>query len=502
MLLDLFYILLVVALMPMFVYKAVTQGKYARGLRQRMGHIRRRYSLQPLIWLHAVSVGEVNAARALIKRLREDLPDHELRISATTRTGYTRACELFGKEEVFYFPFDLSWVVSRVVRRLRPSLVILMELEVWYNFMVQADRFEVPVIVANGRMTESSKRTYRLIGALTSRMFRRLRHVFAQDEEIAERFRAVGVPADRLSVSGTMKYDATLVAPEAPGSSELARALGIKATHRLWVAGCTGPGEEEEILTAHQQLLQEGHANVRLAIVPRHPERFAEVASLIRVRGFNLRRRSKHPDLPLEQTAEGPRVMGFGLLDPVGALPRDTVVLGDSMGELEKFYSLARVVFVGRTLVPLGGSDMMEAAGLGKPTVFGPHTFNFAEPVKALLEAEAAFQVADAAELTPILQRLLDDPGFARGIGQRAQEVIINNKGAAERHMKLICEILGKSASHPARTMAPPAEIFHHEGEERHKAKQEKKRKELTTKARRSRREKQRNKTGFPLPRE
>ena len=456
MILDLFYILLVVLLMPMFVYKAVTQGKYARGLRQRMGQIRRRYSLQPLIWLHAVSVGEVNAARALIKRLREDLPDHELRISATTRTGYNRACKLFGKEEVFYFPFDLSWVVSRVFRRLRPSLVILMELEVWYNFMVQADRFNIPVIVANGRMTESSKRAYRLIGALTSRMFRRIRHVFAQDEEIVERFRAVGVPAERISVAGTMKYDSTVVAQEVPGSGELARALGIKATHHLWVAGCSGPGEEEEILTAHQQLLQEGHANIRLAIVPRHPERFAEVASLIRVRGFALRRRSKHPDLPLEQTAEGPRVMGFGLLDPVGALPRDTVVLGDTMGELDKFYSLARVVFVGRSLVPLGGSDMMEPAGLGKATIFGPHTFNFAEPTRALLQAEAGFQIADAGELSPILQKLLGDAGLARSVGQRAQKVILDRKGATEKHMKLICRILGKSAEHTARTCAPP----------------------------------------------
>ena len=458
MILDLFYILLVAILMPMFLYKAVFRGKYARGFSQRMGHIRRRYSLQPLIWLHAVSLGEVNAARALIKRLRGDFPDHELRISVTTRTGYTQACKLFGKEDVFYFPFDLSWVVNRVLRRLRPSLVILMELEVWYNFMMQARRFDIPVIVANGRMTESSKRAYRLLGALTSRMFRRLRHVFAQDEEIAERFRAVGVPAERISVAGTMKYDSTMVGQDVPGSAELARALGIKATHHMWVAGCTGPGEEEEILTAHQQLLQDGHANIRLAIVPRHPERFAEVASLIRVRGFALRRRSKHPDLPLEQTAEGPRVMGFGLMDPVKPLPRDTVVLGDTMGELAKLYSLARVVFVGRTLVPLGGSDIMEPAGLGKPTIFGPHTFNFAEPTRALLGAEAAFQIATAGELSPILQELLRNSGLARSVGQRAQKVILDHKGATEKHMQLICQILGRSSQHHGRTCAAPAE--------------------------------------------
>ncbi len=458
MILDLFYILLVVLLMPMFVYKALTQGKYARGLGQRMGHIRRRFSLQPLIWLHAVSLGEVNAARALIKRLRQDLPDHELRISTTTRTGYNRACELFGKEEVFYFPFDLSWVVSRVFRRLRPSLVILMELEVWYNFMVQADRLNIPVIVANGRMTESSKRAYRLIGALSRQMFRRIRCVFVQDEEMAQRFGAVGVPAERLSVAGTMKYDSTLVGQEAPGTGELARALGIRATHHLWVAGCTGPGEEDEILTAHQQLIQEGHSNIRLAIVPRHPERFAEVASLIRVRGFALRRRSKYPNLPLEETPEGPRVMGFGLLDPVGALPRDTVVLGDTMGELDKFYSLARVVFVGRSLVPLGGSDMMEPAGLGKATIFGPHIFNFAEPSRVLLEVKAAFQIANAAELTPLLQKLLADSALARRVGQRAQKVVLEHKGATEKHMELICRILGKSSRHPVRSSAAPIE--------------------------------------------
>ena len=459
MILDLLYIFLVVLLMPVFIYKAVAQGKYVRGIGQRLGHIRRRYSLQKLIWLHAVSVGEVNAARPLIERIRKDLPEFELRVSVTTRTGHNRACDLFGKEDVFYFPFDLSWVVSRVFRRLRPSLVILMELEVWYNFMSRARRFKVPVIVANGRMTAKSTRAYRMAGRITSRMFRRVSHVFAQDKEIAERFRAVGAPSERVTVAGTMKYDATLVANESPGSEALAQALGIRPTHHLWVAGCTGPGEEEEILTVHQQLLQDGHANIRLAIVPRHPERFAEVASLISVRGFNLRRRSKHPDLPIEQTSAG-----FGLMAPVSPLPRDTVVLGDTMGELTKFYSLARVVFVGRSLVPLGGSDMMEPAGLGKPTVFGPHTFNFVEPVKALLEAEAAFEVNDAAELTPLLKRLLaGEPGTARGIGQQAQQVIRDHMGATEKHMKLICQILGKSAEYPSRSIAPPAKTFHHE---------------------------------------
>ena len=457
MLLDLFYILLAVMLLPVFIYKAVAHGKYARGLGQRMGHIRPHHSLQPLIWLHAVSLGEVNAARPLIQRLRQHLPDHQLRISTTTRTGYNRACQLFSKEDVFYFPFDLSWVVSRVFRRLKPSLVILMELEVWYNFMAQAHRFNVPVIIANGRMSRNSSRTYRLIGAIASRMFRRLTHVFAQDQQIAQRFVDAGVPTQRLTIAGTMKYDATFVGPEVPGTKELARAMGIRPTHHLWVAGCTGPGEEEEILTAHQQLLQERRANIRLAIVPRHPERFAEVASLIRVRGFALRRRSKHPDLPLEQTPEGPRVMGFGLLDPVGALPRDTVILGDTMGDLDKFYSLARVVFVGRTLAPLGGSDMMAPAGLAKPSVFGPHTFNFAQPSQALIDADAAFQINNAAELTPILQRLLSNPTLARTIGRRAQKVIVEHTGATEKHMELIYQILGKSPHHHPRTSAPPA---------------------------------------------
>ena len=149
--------------------------------------------------------------------------------------------------------------------------------------------------------------------------------------------------------------------------------------------------------------------------------------------------------------------MGFGLLDPVGALPRDTVVLGDTMGELTKFYSLARVVFVGRSLVPLGGSDMMEPAGLGKPTIFGPHTFNFAEPVRTLLDGNAAHQFADASELTPVLQKLLSDSAEAKSLGRRAQQVIIEHKGAVQRHMKLICRLLGKSPEHPSRTMAPPA---------------------------------------------
>jgi len=456
MILDLFYILLAMLLMPVFLYKAVVQGKYVHGLRQRFGGIRQRYSLQPLIWLHAVSVGEVNAARPLIARLRNDLPEFELRISTTTRTGYNRACHLFGQHDVFYFPFDLSWVVSRVFRKLKPKLVILMELEVWYNFMIQADRFGIPVIVANGRMTANSVRMYRLAGALTSRMFKRLKHVFAQDQQIAERFRSVGVPAERITVAETMKYDATSVADEAPGAKELAKALGIRPTHHLWVAGCTGPGEEEEILTAHQQLLQDGHANIRLAIVPRHPERFPEVASLIRVRGFALRRRSQHPDLPPEQTAEGSGVISFGLLDPVGVLPRDTVILGDTMGELSKFYSLARVVFVGRTLVPLGGSDMIEPAGLGKPTVFGQHTLNFAQPVQVLLQAQAAFQVNTAFELTPVLKRLLGDQSLARNMGRAAQQAVLDHKGATEKHMKLICGILGKSPTHWPRTIAPP----------------------------------------------
>ncbi len=418
--------LLMIALSPLVIYRMVAQGRYRQGWAGRLGWPPVRKNGGYCVWIHAVSMGEVNAARTLVAELaRQD--GVEIVISSTTDTGLDRARQVYGgNHTVFCFPWDISWFVARALRRVRPDVCIMMEGEVWPNFTAQAYKMNIPVVIANARVGGSKGwPRYQKIAALVRGMFSRLALVLAQDEVHAERFRFLGVRSECVKVNGSLKYDTAQVVDEVAGAGELAEALALKG-ERIWVAGQTGPGEEAMVLDCYAELLKCNELkDLRLVMVPRKPERFDEAARLILERGYELVRYS-------EIKGAEKFVDSFG----------QPVILGDTMGDLRKFYSLAEVVFVGRSLVPMGGSDMMEVAALAKPVVTGPYTENFAETVRLLVESEGVEVVADSVQLGVVVGELLEDTGRAARLGKNGREVIIANQGATKRTVEAVLQLL------------------------------------------------------------
>jgi 3-deoxy-D-manno-octulosonic-acid transferase len=423
---DMVYLLFVVGISPIVIYRVIKQKRYRKGWAQRLGKIKRRFPHKKCIWLHAVSVGEVNAAKTLVSELENRFSDCEIVISSTTDTGFARAMSLFGERfEVFYFPFDLSWSMRRAFDRVHPSLCLLMELEVWPNFIQIAKQLDTPVVVVNGRISDDSFAHYRKIRPVLKKTFGKLSLVLAQTYEYAHRFKELGCPSERVLVTGSLKYDTAQIADKVDGADALAAQLDI-SHERLWVAGATGNDEEAVLLDVYQSLKeQEKFKDLRLAIVPRKPERFNEVAELIKNAGLDVMRYSqvKNSTAPL----------------PVN---NKAVILGDTMGDLRKFYSLATMIFVGRSLVSMGGSDMMEAAALGKCTIFGPYAFNFKQAVEALLAGDGAIMVKNKQELLQMLQKCLCDPDFAQKIAENGREVIKKNQGATAKSIEQIARFL------------------------------------------------------------
>ncbi|MBN2562730.1 MAG: 3-deoxy-D-manno-octulosonic acid transferase [Phycisphaerae bacterium] len=458
LLLDLAYIPLAILYLPWLLYQMLVLKKNRRGWGERFGFIKRRLgpNRKPCIWIHAVSLGEVNATRSLVTEIERRLPAYDIVISTTTDTGYAAARRHYPAKQVFRYPLDFSFVVGRVLDRIRPDAIVLMELEVWPNFVRLARRRGIPVGIGNGRVTEErSMRRFRkpLVRGLTRRMFAGITWTAAQNETYAARFEELGIPKDRIAVTGTMKYDTAIIADSVPGDDRLARALGIDSDRPLFVAGSTGPGEEELLLTSHSELRSD-HPDLQLAIIPRKPERFDEVARLVEARGFECRRRSHHPDSTsrrLQPARTGDDQEGG---DAAASNDRITVILGDTMGELRKFYALADAVFVGRSLVPMGGSDLMEAAGLGCPMCFGPHVENFADVAEQLIRANAAVQLDDPRDLAPTLRRFLEDREGAHVMGRMAQDVVRRNTGATAKTVDLLCKCLGRRANHPASSIS------------------------------------------------
>jgi 3-deoxy-D-manno-octulosonic-acid transferase len=415
---------------PFWLAKPSSRRKILRAFSQRMGHVPARDLSKPGIMIHAVSLGEINATRSLINLLRSQRPGLNFIVSVTTETGYARGQELYGSASdvtLIRYPLDFTPAVDRLLTALRPAVVVLLELEVWPNFIRRCTQRKIPVILVNGRITPGSFRKYRLAQPLVGSMFARLHKVAAQDQEYARRFTQLGVPANRVTVTGTMKFDTAIIADQIGGESELAAAVGLSPSKEpIWVCGSTGPGEEAIVLPIYRNLLQR-FPNLRLVIVPRKPERFDEVANLIATSGLTIVRRSQ-PNTPPPQTSPAP------------------IILGDTIGELRKFYALSTVVFVGRTLVDLGhrqhGSDMIEPAALAKPVVVGPFTANFAEAINCFEQANAMKIVQNPQDLESTIATLLSDSPAAKEMGIRAREVVKNQQGATARHATIILDTL------------------------------------------------------------
>lgn len=424
---DTLYLLAAIAVSPMVLYRMVRHKRYRAGWANRFGRIHRKRRRGKTIWIHAVSVGEINAARTLLDGLKSRFGNFEIVISTTTDTGFARAQALYGSSAVFYFPLDFSFIMRRAFRNINPAVCLLMELELWPNFVRTAKQQNIPVVIVNGRITERSFKKYLKIRPIARRIFRNVTLVLAQTIEYADRFTELGCPEKRVFVTGSLKYDTAQIAEETEVAEQLARKLGI-GDGKLLVAGGTGNGEEEMIINVYNKLKQQGRdfADLRLAIIPRKPERFEQVAELIKKMGLPLVRYSRIK--PAEAVSS-----------PVD---EQAVILGDTMGDLRKFYCLASIAFVGRSLVPMGGSDMMEAAALGKCTIFGPYAFNFKQTVDALLAGQGAIMVEDENDLFETVQECLLEPDFTARIAQNGRDVIKQNQGATAATMEQIAKLL------------------------------------------------------------
>jgi len=421
-LMDICYGLFALICSPVYVPMILGRKKWRANFLERLGIVPRLKSHPLRLWVHAISVGEVEAARSFVPALAEAFPDAEVVISTTTLTGRERAKRLFPDHLIFHFPLDVSPSVMSAISRIKPTAIIQVEAEWWPNFFIKAARRAIPVIAVNVRITEKGLKGYQKIRPLVRVMLNAATAIGTQSQLYADRLISLGADKGRIKVTGQMKYD-NVSLQQVAGAGELAERCRLDADAPLIVAGSTGPGEPEILLRIYRKLKAK-YKGLRLAIVPRRPEQFEETAAQIKQAGFGLFRLSQAD----EQAA---------------AADNDAVILGDTMGELMKFYQLADIVFIGRSLVPLGGSNLIEPASLGKPAVFGPHMFNFAEPADYFLGRGAARQVKNESELVETLDELLASPDKRRETGDRGRECIAEQQGATQRNIQLVKEILG-----------------------------------------------------------
>ncbi len=408
--------------LPYFLWKGRTTGKYRVSFHERMGRLPPGLNpgRTPSIWIHAVSVGEVLTARVLLRPLRERFPQHRIVVSTTTTTGHGVARSSLGEADALFFaPFDFRGPVRKVLAAVNPRLLLLMETELWPNLIHEARRAGVRIVVVNGRLSPASCRRYRRIHLLLKRVLADVDLFLMQGEAHAARARAIGAPSDRVRAIGNLKYDA-LGEPVTPAA--LARLLAPAAQPGpLLVAGSTMPGEEDLVLRAFGKV-RVRFPEARLILVPRHPERFAEAEGLVGASGFSCVRRTALGDQPWV-TGE--------------------VLLLDSMGELASIYPAAEVVFVGGSLVPSGGHNVLEPAAAGKAVVVGPHMENFQEIADQFRGGGALVQVAGPDHLAGALIDLLADPARRREVGERARAAVLASKGAVGRTLEALTELLG-----------------------------------------------------------
>lgn len=427
-LLNVVYSLGLLLALPWLLLRAIRHGKYRDGWQEKLwGRIAIDRPRSDRIWLHAVSVGEVNLLEPLIQSLREQRPDCECVISTTTRTGYELARRKFPGFTVFYCPLDFSWSVAEAMRRVRPSLLVLAELEVWPNLIAEAARSGVPIAVANGRLSERSYRGYRRFRSLLRPTFARLNLVAAQTRDYADRFVDLGVPTEQVQVTGSIKFDQAVVDRNNPHTVRLAQLAGITRSDQIFLAGSTQAPEEQLALETLRSLSSK-HPALRLILVPRHPERFDEVAALLEQSGLRWQRRSRLDSASSEAPSDG----------------RSTwqVLLVDTIGELRGWWGTAQYAYVGGSMGSRGGQNMIEPAAYGAAVAFGPRTSNFRDVVALLLTNQAATVVSDGYELTRWLQICLDDPTFAANMGQRAQHLVDSQRGAAAATTASLLQIL------------------------------------------------------------
>jgi len=424
-----------VFLSPMFLYKMWKRGKYRANFWQRFGFYSgdlRRWladKKERRCWIQAVSVGEINVALHFIDVLQREFPGLRVIVTTTTSTGYTQAYERLPQNvDLLYFPQDFPWCVRRAYRLIQPDFVVLIESELWPNHIWTGTARGAPIFLVNARMSPRSERGYKRVGWLSRQVFDRLSLVCAQSQEDAANFTAVGTPADRVHVTGNMKYDISM--PRANAQSvdpvQLLKQIDVSPAQPILVAGSTHPGEEE-ILFDLLADLRPKFPRLFLVLVPRHVERTREVVDLAKRKQIRFILRSDVSSR-LEPTDQ----------------PYDCLIV-NTTGELKWFYKIATVIFVGKSLVGEGGQNIVEAAATGHPVIFGPNMQNFRAIAREFVAHGAGVQVADADGLRRAVQELLEDTGRCRAVTEAARHVIESNVGATTRSVELIARALAKN---------------------------------------------------------
>lgn len=409
---DFIFLVFAIIYLPIYLCKR----KFHRGFGMRLGILPKNLALNRPVWIHAVSVGEMMAAKNLIQGLRAGYPGRQFFITTVTPTGNKIAAGTAGSSDcVSYLPLDLSFIVASVIERVKPSLFILMETEIWPNLITQLYKKGIPVILLNGRISDHSFRGYGLIKFLLRPLLKKISLFCVQTKVDAERFIRLGASEERIKISGNMKFD---IADYGPGPTDILGdrlKLGLQDKEKLLIAASTHPGEEEIILDAYKRLSANSHC-LRLLFAPRHPERAKEIEKVVSKLGF---------------TAVFISVLSVQGCDEA----KSPVFILDSIGQLMRYYSIADIVFVGGSLVRKGGHNILEPASLGRPVLFGPHMFNFRDISGLFLENNAAIMVCDPSELAGKLMALLNDFSQAQDLGRRAKALVLENRGATQRNL-------------------------------------------------------------------
>lgn len=406
---------------PLLLWRWLSGRGHGVGLRERMGGVPDIDGSRPVVWVHGVSVGEIKAAGNFLARLRAERPDLQVVLSATTPNGHRVARQEHPGLPVVYYPLDFGPFPGRALDRIQPICVLLMELEIWPNFLQAAARRGVPVAVINGRISERTFRGYRRARGLLPQLAL-IRTYCVQDQAYRQRLLELGVDPATVHVTGNMKYDSVAMGDHRTAAAGLRSWLAPRPMHVV-VAGSTHADEELWVADAVRKAASRTELPVRLVLVPRHPERTQSILSQFGDR-------------------HGPVVCWSRVQESLEPLPDEAIVLVDTIGQLQRFYGACDLAFVGGSLVPHGGQNMLEPSALGLPVVFGIHTFNFRSDVELLLQSQAAVQVRDRGELEVVLAGLLNDSRQRAELGARARRVIERNLGATQRTLDRVADLL------------------------------------------------------------
>ncbi|MDP2683173.1 MAG: 3-deoxy-D-manno-octulosonic acid transferase [Deltaproteobacteria bacterium] len=415
-----------ILLLPYFIFKMIFAGKYRKGILERFGFIGegklRKLSDSRVVWFHAVSVGEVKAVLPLLKHFKEKHMDVKIVFSTVTSTGNAVALKEGFQwiDSLVYFPFDFHWVVSSVVKRIKPKVFVVVEKEIWPNILRLFKKNGVPVMVVNGTISDRSFGRYRLFGFFFNRIFGSISYFLSQIQQDNIRAIALGVEPAKTSVAGNIKFDISHIGWSPAERDVFIRGFNIKNDDKIIVAGSTHAGEEEIILGIFKRLKQE-FPSLRLIIAPRHPERFKDVEKLVIEKGLTVIRRT--------------------VVTPTSCLPSPTsydVILLDTIGELSNIYSIAAVAFVGGTLVNIGGHNLLEPAVYKKPVIYGHYLKSYLEMAEMLEAAGGGIRVNNIKDLFEALKKLLADKAYAEKAGSAAYSALEENRGATEKCLKVL----------------------------------------------------------------